>query len=186
MSDHDINRQVEPGETGRPAMQVRRARTTDAEAFAQMMSDPEVYPQLLQMPYGDTDLWRERLTKMCAANQEGLLLVVEAHGEVIGAAGLHSTGPSPRRRHVMYIGIQVRSDWQGRGAGTLLMKSLCDYADRWLGISRLELTVYVDNLRAQELYRRFGFVDEGLHRAYALRDGRYVDAVAMARLVPMR
>ena len=32
------------------------------------------------------------------------------------------------------------------------------------------------------LYRKFGFEIEGTHKAYALRDGRYVDAYAMARI----
>ena len=34
------------------------------------------------------------------------------------------------------------------------------------------------------LYRKFGFETEGRHRGFALRDGRYVDAFAMARLHP--
>lgn len=169
-----------------PAMQVRKARVADAEAFARMMADPGVYPQLLQMPYGDADLWRQRLTEMCSTGKGDLLLVVETEGQVVGAAGLHSTGASPRRRHAMGMGIQVQSEWQGRGVGALLMQSLCDYADRWLGLSRLELIVYTDNQRAQALYRRFGFVDEGVHRGYALRDGAYVDALSMARLGPPR
>jgi putative acetyltransferase len=46
------------------------------------------------------------------------------------------------------------------------------------------LTVYTDNAGAIALYRKFGFVDEGVHRAFALRDGVYVDALAMARLHP--
>ena len=64
------------------------------------------------------------------------------------------------------------------------MQALCDYADRWMGVLRIELTVYVDNAAAIALYRKFGFETEGRHRGYALRDGRYVDALAMARLHP--
>ena len=165
-------------------MQVRKARVADAECFARMMADPGVYPQLLQMPYGDADLWRQRLTEMCAAGKGDLLLVVEVGGQVAGSAGLHSTSASPRRRHAMGLGIQVQPRWQGRGVGALLMQSLCDYADRWLGLTRIELTVYTDNQRAQALYRRFGFVEEGVHRGYALRDGVFVDALSMARCVP--
>ena len=184
MSSHDADLPERRRSPSSPGMRVRKARVDDAEAFARMMADPAIYPQLLQMPYGDADLWRQRLTEMCAAGKGDLLLVVEVDGQVVGAAGLHSTGASPRRRHAMGMGIQVQPEWQGRGMGALLMQSLCDYADRWLGLSRLELTVYTDNQRAQALYRRFGFVDEGVHRAYALRDGVYVDALSMARLNP--
>lgn len=165
-------------------MQVRKARVADAEAFARMMSDPGVYPQLLQMPYADADFWRHRLTEICAPGKPELLLVAQVEAEVVGAAGLHPSGLSPRRRHAMGMGIHVLPEWQGRGVGSLLMQSLCDYADRWLGLLRLELTVYTDNHAAQRLYRRFGFFEEGVHRAYALRDGVFVDTLAMARLNP--
>jgi putative acetyltransferase len=64
------------------------------------------------------------------------------------------------------------------------MAALCDYADRWAGVLRIELTVYADNDVAIRLYRKFGFEVEGTSRSYALRDGVFVDALAMARLHP--
>jgi putative acetyltransferase len=64
------------------------------------------------------------------------------------------------------------------------MATACDLADRWLPVRRIELTVYVDNAPAIALYTRFGFEREGLLRQYALRDGGYIDAYAMARLRP--
>ena len=84
----------------------------------------------------------------------------------------------------MYLGISVAREYQRRGVGAALMAALCDYADRWAGVLRLELTVYADNAPAIALYRKFGFQTEGTHRAYALRDGAYADVLAMARLHP--
>ena len=164
---------------------VRKATVDDAEAFARMLSDPAVYPQLLQVPYANADLWRARLAETCAPGKADLiLLAVTDDGEVVGGAGLHPAGASPRRRHAMGLGMQVQPAWQGQGVGTLLLQSLCDYADKWLGLLRLELEVYTDNHKAQALYRRFGFVDEGVRRCFALRDGEYVDTLAMGRLNP--
>jgi putative acetyltransferase len=164
---------------------VRRATVADAEAFANMLSNPEVFPQLLQMPYGSIELWRARLAENAQPGKPDLLLVACAEdGEVVGGAGLHPAGTSPRRRHAMGLGMQVQPAWQGRGVGTLLLQSVCDYADKWMGLLRLELEVYADNHKAQALYRRFGFVDEGMRRCFALRDGEYVDTLAMGRLNP--
>ena len=165
-------------------LSVRRTRVADAEAYARMMSHPEVFPNLLQMPWASADQWQARLTESCAVGSSHVQIVAEADGRVVGAAGLHPIGASPRKRHSMALGINVDADWHGRGVGKLLMQSLCDYADNWLGLLRIELDVYADNRRAQALYERFGFVREGVRRCEALRDGVYVDGWLMARLNP--
>ena len=63
------------------------------------------------------------------------------------------------------------------------MMGVClDLADNWLNLTRLDLRVYVDNLPAIVLYKKFGFDIEGTHRRFAYRNGEYVDAHVMARL----
>jgi putative acetyltransferase len=163
---------------------IRRAAPKDAAAYARILGDPGVYPGLMQLPYTNEDLWRTRLADSCEPGKADLLLCAETDGEVVGTSGLHPVGVALRRRHAMMLGISVAREAQGRGVGTALMGAMCDYADRWAGVLRLELTVYVDNAAAIALYRKFGFVVEGTHRAYALRDGAYADVYAMARLHP--
>ncbi|HMM86228.1 GNAT family N-acetyltransferase [Azohydromonas sp.] len=163
---------------------LRRARPSDAEAFERMMNRPEVHAGLMQLPYTTADFWRARLAEPGGPAVAELHLVAEVGGEMAGSAGEDPVGPAVRRRHAMMLGISVAPEWQRRGVGSALMAALCEYADRWLGVLRLELTVYVDNAPAIALYRKYGFEHEGTHRAYALRDGVYVDAHAMARLHP--
>ena len=163
---------------------IRRARPDDAAAIARMMDDPAVYAGLMQMPYASADAHRTRLTEGQAPGKVDLLLVAERAGEIVGSSGLHPAGLAIRRRHVMSLGISVVTEAQGQGVGSALMAAMCDYADRWMGVLRIELTVYVDNARAIALYRKFGFAMEGRHRGYALRDGQYADVFAMARLHP--
>jgi putative acetyltransferase len=162
---------------------LRRAALADAEALAALMSDEAVYAGVLQMPYPTADLWRKRLEPQ-VTDDSSLHLVAVADGRVIASAGIHLQAWTPRRRHVGGLGMTVAADWQGKGIGSLLMHGLLDWADNWIGLMRIELTVYTDNLRAIALYEKSGFVHEGTHRAYALRGGRYVDAHAMARLHP--
>ncbi len=163
---------------------IRRASVQDAAAYARIMGDPGVYPGLMQMPYTNEELWHTRLVESTAPGKTDLLLVAELDGAVVGAAGLHPAGVQMRRRHVWMLGISVSSDAQGRGVGSALMAGLCDYADNWIAALRLELNVYTDNAAAQALYRKFGFVLEGTHRGYALRDGQYADCYSMARFHP--
>jgi putative acetyltransferase len=163
---------------------IRRARPDDAAAIARMMGEPGVYANLMQMPHPSEELHRARIADSIAPGKSDLLLVAERDGKVVGSAGMHSAGPAVRRRHVVMIGLSVIAEAQGQGVGSALLQALCDYADRWMGVLRIELTVYVDNAAAISLYRKFGFETEGRHRGYALRDGHYVDVFAMARLHP--
>lgn len=171
------------------ALRIRRAQPTDAAAFVRIMGHPEVQANLLQMPYPGLAQWSARLAEGTALDKTDLQLVAElpdAHGDlqVVASAGLHPAGPALRRRHVMYLGISVAPEAQGQGVGHALMAALCDWADRWGQVLRLELTVFVDNPRAIALYQRHGFVQEGRHQGYALRDGAFVDIFSMARLHP--
>ena len=80
--------------------------------------------------------------------------------------------------------ISVHDDWHNQGIGAKLMHSMLDAADQWLGILRLELTVFVDNRFAIALYEKFGFKQEGILEKYAFRNGSYQDVVSMARIHP--
>ena len=163
---------------------IRRASAKDAAAFARLMGDPAVYPGLMQLPYTDEEVWRARLAEHALPGKTDLPLAAEVGGEVVGSAGLHPVGSALRRRHALTLGISVLPAAQGQGVGSALMAAMCDYADRWAGALRLELTVYSDNAAAIHLYRKFGFVVEGTFKGYAMRDGRYADALAMARFHP--
>ena len=159
---------------------VRRAEPGDAETLSRVHEGPQAFSGTLQLPYPSVEAWRRRISEQ-TENVHSLVAVVE--GEVVGGLGL-VVMERARRRHVGEIGMAVRDDRQGIGAGTALMRAALELADGWIGLKRIELHVYTDNEKAIALYEKFGFVVEGTHRSYALRDGRYVDALSMARLVP--
>lgn len=149
-----------------------------------IMGDGDVLSGLLQLPHATEAQWRKRIEEMpVGPTTAELFIVAERGGRVVGNAGVHPFG-HVRRNHSAAIGLAVARDAQGQGVGTALMAALIDWADQWARLLRLELTVYSDNGAAIALYRKFGFVHEGTHRAYALRDGVYVDALCMARLHP--
>ena len=145
----------------------------------QVHAQPNALRGTLQLPFPSEESWKERLAKF-GNNDYGLVACVEA--EIVGMLSLMPTTPSPRRKHVGWLGMVVHDKWQSKGVGTALMKAAIDLADNWLNLKRLELVVYADNARAIALYERFGFEREGLNRAYAWRAGAYADSLMMARL----
>jgi len=158
---------------------IRRAEPNDYEAVQRVYAAPKAIWGTLQLPFPSKEIWRKRLTEP----PEGMFgLVACAQDEVVGHLGLHTFPNHPRRRHVGHIGMAVRDDWQGKGAGSALMQAVVDLAEKWLNLSRLELDVYTDNEPAIRLYQKFGFGVEGTLSRFAFRDGHYVDAHLMARL----
>jgi N-acetylglutamate synthase and related acetyltransferases len=95
---------------------IRRARVDDAAAIARLMDDPAVYPGLMQMPYANEESQRARLVESLAPGKADVLLVAERGGEIVGSSGMHPAGASPRRRHVMAVGISVVPIRKGRAS----------------------------------------------------------------------
>jgi putative acetyltransferase len=163
---------------GWPAI-IRRTEPDDYEALQRIFSGQRAIAGTLQLPLPSAETWRQRISEP----REGLFsLVACVEDEVVGEISLHTTPTRWRMRHVGSIGMAVRDDWQGKGVGTALMEAALDLADNWLNLTRVELTVYVDNTPAIALYEKFGFEVEGTHRRMAFRNGEYVDGYSMARL----
>lgn len=156
---------------------IRALEPGDIPELTEAWNQPKAYAGTLQLPFTSVDARQKR-----AANTPAALtrLVAVIEGKVIGCLGLERY--DARRSHAGQFGMAVHDAYAGRGAGSALLAAAVDLADNWLNLRRLELSVYVDNARAIALYERFGFEREGLMRAYAWRNGAFVDAVAMARL----
>ena len=160
---------------------IRALEPADAPEVSALAGAHGTFESTLQLP--DMPV-ASRLEGLQKVEPLSCRLVAVAEGRVIASAGLHTAGTSLRRAHVRMLGIGIAPGFQGRGVGRMLITRLLDWADNWAGVLRIELTVHADNDRAMALYRSMGFEDEGRHRAYAIKDGRYVDALCMARLHP--
>lgn len=162
-------------------LDTRHVRPDDFEAVTRLFAGPQAVWGTLQVPFPSVEMWRRRLAEPPA----GLHSLVACHeAEVIGMLGLHTHPDQPRRSHAAELGMVVRDDWQRKGVGTALLKAGLELADGWLQLTRLELSVWIDNEPALRLYQKFGFQAEGIQRQHSFRDGRHVDAQLMARLRP--
>ncbi|WP_052702746.1 GNAT family N-acetyltransferase [Paenibacillus beijingensis] len=91
-----------------------------------------------------------------------------------------AVGGSARRiRHSAYLVAGIRQAYTGQGIGRRLFEAL----ERWRPdtVTRFELTVMVHNKRAIALYRKMGFVIEGIKKNAMIVDGVYTDEYLLVR-----
>ena len=168
--------QPAPADCSRAEFVIRAARPSDCEEVAALTHLPGLRAGTLRLPHQSP----EEARKWLEGRSGGLSIVAILGGKLVGKADLNPfTG---RRSHTAAIGMGVHDDYCGRGIGTALLRELLDAADNWLGLKRIELSVFVDNAPAIALYERHGFRNEGTLVAFAFRNGAYADAYAMARL----
>jgi L-phenylalanine/L-methionine N-acetyltransferase len=166
---------ISPSEPG--GFSLRSTRVTDFEQITILSNLPLYRAGTLRLPYQSleqTQKWLE------SHGSRTLSIVAEIEGQIVGVAGLQRF--DGRRLHAADLGIGVHDKFTGQGIGKALLGALIDAADNWLNIRRIELTVFADNTPAIRLYEKFGFETEGLLKAYAFREGRFADALAMARV----
>jgi putative acetyltransferase len=161
---------------------VRRATLADAAQLHRIYSHPAVLENTGHQPLSTIAQVQEWIDGI---GQEAFLLVACAGDDILGALTLR-TWADPAFRHKGEIGrVAVDQARSGHGVGSRLMAAAIDLADNWFNLMRLELLVRADNPAAIRLYRKFGFTEEGIMRAYGYRNGRYMDCMAMARMRDM-
>ena len=117
------------------------------------------------------------------ARDGDLFLVAEAEGEVVGWVAFESDRLR-RTRHRGEFSMFIDARWRGRGVGTALLEALLAWAAAHPVLEKVALAVFSTNDRAQALYRKLGFVEEGhCPSDMKLADGTYIDSVLMYRFV---
>jgi L-phenylalanine/L-methionine N-acetyltransferase len=86
----------------------------------------------------------------------------------------------PTMAHVGSLGMGVISAYRGQGIGDKLLANVIQHA--WeRGLKRLELEVFADNGAAIALYKKHGFIQEGIKHYARVIDGYYQDIIVMAQ-----
>lgn len=162
---------------------LRAPRTGDGADIADVFNQPRVIDGTLRFPFTPEDGLDDWLGGTNAGRR---FIIAEADGRAVGFIRL--LRHEGRMSHVGDVFLVVHDDWHGQGIGRALMEAAIDIADNWMGLTRLQLEVFVDNPSAIRLYERCGFQREGRARAGTICNGKLVDHFYMARLVqpPLR
>jgi len=142
---------------GGPPLKIRALRPDDLERelrFIEGLSEATRYQRMQYFARGVSPTDAARLLKMDYVDSLALAAVHEHDGddEIVGVSRYARIPDTPQAE----CAIVVADQWQGRGLGTELMRSLA-LAARARGLQTLEGLSLADNQRIGEWARRFGF-----------------------------
>lgn len=147
-----------------------------AEADCAFVVDIESHPDNA----GYVEQWTVDRHRACIHATDSLHWIIEARGEPIGYAILEDADDPNESLLLRRIVVADK----GRGHGRTALKLIARYCFEVLGFHRLWLVVACDNRRAGGVYRRLGFVEEGVARECVKHDGRYHSMYILSMLAP--
>ncbi|MEW9095459.1 MAG: GNAT family N-acetyltransferase [Clostridiaceae bacterium] len=124
----------------------------------------------------------EKLIYEDSIAEKTLFLVAEVESKIVGFTRCEGNKLS-RFRHKAEFGICISKEYWGYGIGKVLLENILMWADT-VGIEKISLTVVQTNRKAIELYKKYGFVEEGLLIKDRIhKDGSYYNTVIMGRVL---
>lgn len=132
--------------------------------------------------FGSSIEQEEKFLENSMNKKNFLYIVAEINGKII--ASLNFCGGSrPRTTHVGEFGITVLKEYWGYGLGGELIKYMIDWSKDSGIVRKINLRVRTDNERGIHLYKKFGFVEEGILKRDFLIDGKFYDSLHMGLLI---
>ena len=156
----------------------------DAEELSKLRVQIDGETEYLDREAGEGLLTAEDFEKLIyedSAAENNLFLVAEAEGKIAGFTRCQGNKLS-RFRHKAEFGICILKEYWGFGIGRVLIENILSWADN-AGIEKISLTVVQTNTKAIQLYKRYGFVEEGLLIKDRIhQDGKYYNTVIMGKI----
>jgi RimJ/RimL family protein N-acetyltransferase len=163
-------------------VRLRAVEPSDATNLYRWINDREVTRNLMaRYPYSRAfeDDWVTGATKASEFG-DARFAIDTLDGTHIGNCGLHHGRPEDRHAE---LGIMIgEKEYWNRGYGTDAVQTLVRFGFEQMNLNKVSLGVFETNERAQAVYRKLGFVEEGRAREDYYQDGRYWDIIRMSIL----
>jgi ribosomal protein S18 acetylase RimI-like enzyme len=121
----------------------------------------------------DLDWFSGLCRKVAEGNAVAIVAEIDSHA--VGLCEVDRVLPSPEVSHRGVLGIAIRREQRGRGAGTAMLERTIQECRKGGKFEIIELSVFSNNDTAKRLYRKFNFKTIGVRPRAIKRDGNYLD-----------
>ncbi len=148
------------------------------QQYVDWMNDPEVYKYLETRGDYTIEKLRDYLTEIERKNILFWAIVIRESDKHIGNIKID---PIHSIHGLGEYGIMMgeKSEW-GKGYAFEASRIVIDYCFESLKLRKINLGVVEDNVTAVKLYKRLGFVIEGLNKNHLVYESQYHNSLRMA------
>ncbi|KAI0035186.1 acyl-CoA N-acyltransferase [Vararia minispora EC-137] len=155
----------------------REMRPKDLEEYYQVYNDPAVMQGNTAIPSLRPASFKETIKGWSDTNPLFVVVVETEGGAFVGQASLRFEAPAAMRDGE--LGVTIKRSMWGKGYGTEIVAWVVQHGFRFLGLHRISLHTFESNERAQAVYKKVGFVQEGVIRRARFWDGKWEDVILM-------
>ncbi len=165
------------------SMKIREAIESDSGGMIELFYKLDSETKYMMMEPGERNFTVDDQAKQIKSFSEAnnMIMVVALVKGVVSGFLVASSGTANRNRHSASMIIGVAKNHWGQGIGTSLIEYMEDWA-RSFSMHRIEFTVVETNAAARSLYRKCGYIEEGVKRDSLKVDGKYVNEIYMSKL----
>lgn len=162
---------------------IRPLKKEDIEMYYELNFNP-LDTEVARMTGSATHFEKDVIVKhleRCIADEERYdFVIVDPKGNIIGETVINDIDIDLNSANFR-IGIFQEVE-RGKGIGQWALSTTIDFAFRDLKLNRLELDVYEFNEKGHHIYKKAGFIEEGVLREAVKDNGVYYNVILMSML----
>ncbi|MBE2249578.1 MAG: GNAT family N-acetyltransferase [Myxococcus sp.] len=160
---------------------LRPVRPEDAEPFAQLANDREVWRNMRDaFPHPYLLEHAHQFIARQATPGDARVFVIEVDGALAGACGVHPLADVYARG--AEVGYWLGRPFHGRGLMTKALRGLSTFAFEVMKLERLQAGVFEWNQASMRVLEKAGYAREAVLRRSVFKDGQLIDSMLYAKL----
>ena len=151
---------------------LRAIEKKDCELIREMFNDPQMENLVVGWAFPVSQFAQEKWLEQHYSDKDSFRFIIEVQDE--GAVGVATLTNIDWKNRRATHGIKLATNRiRSKGIGTDTVMAIMKYAFDELGLHRLDGSWFDDNEPSKGLYRKCGWVEEGVRREYVYKQGQF-------------
>lgn len=157
-------------------VEIREWRQSDAEALAKILNDRKILDNLrdgLPYPYTESDALYFINSCISADKNSQFCFTIVNNDKIVGSIGVY------RQENIHFrtaeLGYYIGAEFWGKGIATEAVRLVCKRVFDTTDIVRIYAEPFAENIASCRVLQKNGFVEEGILRKNAYKNGKFRD-----------